>query len=214
MLNANSSLTEKSDCLGSPEGEKVINERGMPFMTPLVEELFSRYYQKGSRAYNILLEHSLAVSQYAIDIVQLHSEWHLDKDFIREAGMLHDIGIFATHAPAIGCYGRKHYLEHGVVGSKILTRKGHREYALICERHTGVGLSKIEIIQQGLPLPHRDMVPVSLEEKIICYADCFFSKSKTPSKKKSVDQIIKNLKQHSPHHALKFRSWVEFFGMP
>ena len=52
-----------------------------------------------------------------------------------------------------------------------------RDHARTCERHVGVGLAREDILAQGLPLPMRDMVPKTIEEIIICYADEFFSKT-------------------------------------
>jgi uncharacterized protein len=48
------------------------------------------------------------------------------------------------------------------------------KFARICERHTGSGLTAEEIVSGGLPLPERDFLPETLEEKIICLADKFF----------------------------------------
>jgi hypothetical protein len=56
-------------------------------------------------------------------------------------------------------------------------KKGHPELALVCERHIGVGISIAEIQHHNLPLPSRDMIPVSIEEQLICYSDKFFSKN-------------------------------------
>ena len=48
-------------------------------------------------------------------------------------------------------------------------------YARVCERHTGAGLTLHDILSQNLPLPHHDLQPETIEEKLICYADKFFS---------------------------------------
>ena len=50
-------------------------------------------------------------------------------------------------------------------------------HALVCERHTGAGLSLKDIMDQKLPVPPREMLPVSMEEQVICFADKFFSKT-------------------------------------
>ena len=42
-----------------------------------------------------------------------HPELSLDKDFLYEAAMLHDIGIFLTDAAGIHCFGDKLYICHG-----------------------------------------------------------------------------------------------------
>ena len=41
----------------------------------------------------------------------------------------------------------------------------------------GAGLSLEDIIAQQLPVPHREMLPITLEEQLICFADKFFSKT-------------------------------------
>ena len=48
---------------------------------------------------------------------------------------------------------------------------------VFAKRHTGAGLTKKEIIEQELPLPQQDFLPETTEEKLICYADKFFSKT-------------------------------------
>jgi uncharacterized protein len=81
-----------------------------------------------------------------------------------------------THAPWIGCHGEKGYICHGYLGRELIEKEGFPAHALVCERHVGAGLSKADIKEYKLPVPERDMLPVSIEEKIICYADKFFSK--------------------------------------
>ena len=66
--------------------------------------------------------------------------------------------------------------------------EGYPRHALVCERHTGAGLSLEGIIAQDLPVPHREMVPVSLEEQVICFADKFLFKNSFWKKEKSVEK--------------------------
>ena len=140
--------------------------------------LLEKHYRDHDIAFPILLEHSHRVADKALAIgKRLSSHRPVNLKFIEEAALLHDIGIFLTDAPDIGCFGEKHYLEHGYLGREILEQEGLPEHALVCERHIGVGLSRHDIIEQSLPLPQREMMPVSIEEKIIAYSDLFFSKS-------------------------------------
>ena len=113
----------------------------------------------------------------ALSIARKLPELAIDIKFIEEAGMLHDIGIFMTKAPRIACEGSFPYICHGYLGRELLTNEGFPKHGLVCERHTGTGLSLESIVKRGLPIPHRDMQPESLEEKIICYDDKFFSNS-------------------------------------
>ncbi len=54
--------------------------------------------------------------------------------------------------------------------------EGLERHALVAERHIGLGITREEIIRQQLPLPRRDMLCESLEEKIICWLICFSAK--------------------------------------
>lgn len=60
-----------------------------------------------------------------------------------------------------------------IFGADLMRKEGFPRHALVCERHTGAGMSLQSIIDQQLPVPHRNMVPVSLEEQVICFADKF-----------------------------------------
>ena len=91
--------------------------------------------------------------------------------------MLHDIGIIYCDAPKIYCNGTHKYIEHGYLGAELLRREGFPKHALVAERHTGTGITIEQIEREELPIPERDYCPQSLEEKIICYADKFYSKS-------------------------------------
>jgi uncharacterized protein len=82
---------------------------------------------------------------------------------------------------------------------------------LVCERHTGAGLSKEEIIAQKLPIPHRDMLPVTIEEQIICFADKFFSKSKHLTKPKNIEKVQKGLLKYGQVQLDRFNAWAEKF---
>lgn len=173
--------------------------------------LLQKYYDPSSKAYRILVTHSECVAQKALEIAQNHPKWDLDLTFIREASLLHDIGAYATNAPSIGCTGTEPYIRHGVIGSELLTQEGLPRHALVCERHTGVGLT-LELIQRRkLPLPPREMIPVTLEEQIICFADCFYSKSGDPLAPKSIDQIVRGLQKHGEDQVLKFKTWCKLF---
>ena len=177
-------------------------------MNPL--EIINEYYEEGTPLYDILVAHGSVVAQKALEIAEKHPEMNLDKDFIYEAAMLHDIGIFATNSPKIYCFGELPYICHGSVGSEILMKKGYKKHALVCERHTGTGIGLREIIKNNYPIPHRDMIPETLEEKLICFADKFYSKSK-PNKEKSIDKIRVKLAKHGNEKVERFDEWCKLF---
>lgn len=172
--------------------------------------IIEKYYDPASDLYKILYSHSRFVADKALEIAATHPEMNLDTLFIEEASLLHDIGIYKTSAPKIGCNGFFDYICHGYLGAEILKKEGLDKHALVCERHTGSGITKNSIITNNLPLPVRDMLPSSLEEKLICLADKFYSKSK-PEKIKSVDQIRKSLSKYGEDSVERFNELTKLF---
>ena len=176
-------------------------------------KIIQKFYKVDSKSYKYLTEHGRAVAKKALEVAKKVA--HLDPDlkFIEEAAMLHDIGIFLVDAPLIGCFGDKPYICHGYLGREILEKEGFPKHALVCEKHVGVGLSIQDIERQNLPLPKRDMMPVSIEEEIICFADKFFSKSAEDlSKEKSVDEVRKEQLRFGEDKVKKIDEWLEKFG--
>ncbi len=157
-------------------------------------DIIEKYYADNPQLKELYLVHVELVRDKATEIAKSKTDLNPDIDFISEASLLHDIGIFRTSAPSLFCTGEAHYLEHGYLGREILESEELPLHGLVAERHTGSGISEKEIITRNLPLPKRDMLPTSIEEKIICYADCFFSKDPTKlTYKKSIDEIREGL---------------------
>ncbi|MDR1455166.1 MAG: HDIG domain-containing protein [Tannerella sp.] len=177
-------------------------------MNPL--ELICKYYPVESESFRILTEHSRSVAGKALSIARAHPEMPLDTAFIEEAAMLHDIGMFLCRAPEIGCYGKADYICHGYLGAELVRMAGYPRHALVCERHTGTGLSLEMIERQNLPLPHRDMQPQSLEEQLVCFADKFFSKTGDGGEKPAA-RIRKGLARYGEECVIRFDGWHKLF---
>lgn len=178
-------------------------------------DLIDHYYRGNPVAHSVLVEHSRLVTCRSLAIARALKQrgYQPDLQFIGEAAMLHDIGIIFTNAPDIGCHGQAPYLQHGIIGAALLLELGLHAHARVCERHTGVGLTAEEILRQGLPLPVRDLQPETLEEKIICYADLFFSKNPAKlQRQKSVDKIRKQLASYGDGKVRIFDLWHRDFG--
>lgn len=142
------------------------------------EAILSHHYQPGTLLHHILYTHSLEIAQLAVSLAQRYGG-EIDLPFVYEAALLHDIGIGYTNASSIACYGREPYSRHGYLGARLLREQWRLErHALVCERHTGSGISETERQELSLALPQgRCYLPQSIEEKVICYADCFYSKT-------------------------------------
>ncbi len=173
--------------------------------------IIDKYYTPGTPLHQTLLLHSEMVCRKALECIDRRGI-EIDRDFVAAAAMLHDIGIFRCHAPGIFCEGDLPYICHGIEGRKILESEGFPKHALVCERHTGAGLSKEDIIIQNLPLPHRDMLPLSTEEKLICYADKFFSKSGSLDREKELPEVIASMQKHGQATLERFLDLHRQFG--
>ena len=172
--------------------------------------LIDKYYPEDNALRHILITHSQSVAQKALQIVSSHPELRLDAQFVEEAAMLHDIGIFRTDAPGIQCFGSEPYILHGRLGAEIMRNEGFERHARVCERHTGAGITCEEIVRQGLPLPHQDFLPETMEEKVICYADKFFSKTHL-DREKTIGQAEKSLEKFGEEGVRRFREWERMF---
>ncbi len=175
------------------------------------QDIIDKYYLPDSPIWKVLVEHSKAVADKAVSIAINHPELGADQKFIYEAAMLHDIGIYKTDARDLNCFGELPYITHGYLGRELLEQEGYPIHGLVCERHTGTGLSIIEIQSQNLPIPHRDMLPLSIEEQIICFADKFFSKSGELDKAKTIDQIRKQMLKFGAEQIRRFDNWCNLF---
>lgn len=174
------------------------------------QAIIDKYYTEENELRRILLIHSRSVADKALKIVDSHPELHLDRQFVEEAAMLHDIGIFLTDAPGIQCFGSQPYICHGRIGAELMRKEGYDRHARVCERHTGAGITLAEIEKQQLPLPHQDFLPETLEEQLICYADKFYSKTHLDGEK-STEKAIKSLTKFGEDGVARFRHWIDIF---
>lgn len=172
--------------------------------------IIQKYYKDNPELLSILLKHSEAVARKALAVADAHPELPLDRQFLLEAAMVHDIGIIKTNAPDIKCFGSEPYIRHGVLGAEMMRAEGFTRHARVCERHTGAGLSLKEIEEQGLPLPHVDLLPDTLEEKVICYADKFFSKTKL-EREKTLEQAERSVAKHGDEGLRRFKEMERLF---
>ena len=176
----------------------------------MYKQIIDKYYVGCDALRHILLTHSQSVTQRALQIASLHPELHIDVDFVEQAAMLHDIGIFQTDAPGIHCFGSQPYICHGRLGAELLRKEGYERHARVCERHTGAGITKEQIEKQQLPLPHQDFLPETMEEKVICYADKFFSKTHL-DREKTIEKAEKSLMKFGEEGVKRFQQWERMF---
>lgn len=176
-----------------------------------VKELIDRFYPGDNELKHIYMVHAEAVAGFALEMARRHPELRVDEQFVYEAAMLHDIGIFLTDAPRIHCFGTEEYLCHGYLGAQLLRKLGYERHARVCERHTGTGLTKEVIERNGWNLPHEDFIPETVEEQLICFADKFFSKTKFLSEPRSFAQVVESMRKISDDSVVKVEKWAAMF---
>lgn len=174
--------------------------------------IYDKYYPAGTPLRGILEKHSRSVAALALEINRSRN-LGLDPEQIEDAAMLHDIGIFLTDAAGIECYGTENYLRHGILGADLLRREGAPEWAArVAERHTGAGISTDDIAAMNLPLPfNRNLMPETRLEKLVCYADKFYSKN-GDMKQKSLERVRASMARHSASTLARFEELHRQFG--
>ena len=160
------------------------------------QAIIDKYYPADNELRRVLLKHSRQVADRCLQIVRKHPELSVDAQFVEEAAMLHDIGIYQCNTPSIHCHGTEPYIKHGPIGGEMLRAEGFPRHARVAERHTGTGLPGYE--------------PETLEEQIICYADKFYSKS-SPDHVRSVQETADSLEKFGHAGVVKFLEWAKRF---
>ena len=176
-----------------------------------VKEIIDFYYPNDNELKNIYNIHAEKVASMALEMARRHPELGIDMQFVEEAAMLHDLGIFLTDAPRIYCFGTESYLCHGYLGGELLRTLGYERHARVCERHTGTGLTKELIVANGWNLPVKDFVPETVEEQLICFVDKFYSKTKYLETARTFEQVVESMAKISPEAVEKVHRWAAMF---
>jgi uncharacterized protein len=108
-----------------------------------------------------ILEHAKIVHDAALFLAGLLAESVIiDRRIIALGAILHDVG--RSRAVRV--------VEHGIRSGEIIRENGFPEQvARIGETHIGVGITRDEA--KILGLPDRNLVPETIEERIVCYVD-------------------------------------------
>ena len=169
------------------------------------QDIIDKYYPAASPLRDIYMRHCRQVADEALDIARRHALPLHDAD-IEAAAMLHDIGIFMTDAPGIHCHGDSPYIMHGILGASLLRREGVDEpIAAVAERHTGAGITAADITALNLPMPPGDYMPRTLLERLVCYADKFYSKS-GDMQRKCLERVRASMARHSADTLTRFEA--------
>jgi len=182
--------------------------------------IITHFYPEDTPLRRLLLRHSMQVRDKALAILANPScpPLEFNAELVSAGAMLHDIGILECHAPSILCFGTRPYIAHGVIGAEMLRDYGRTRgldlepFARICERHTGTGITAKEVREQDLPIPECDYLPETPEEKLVCLADKFFSKS-GEMKEKPADAVRRSLEKFGTDTVERFDALLRLFGL-
>lgn len=176
------------------------------------QDIIDKYYPAGSILRDIYMGHCRSVADLAVEIAKEKS-LDVDPAQVEAAAMLHDVGIFLTDAPGIHCFGKEPYIRHGILGARLLREIGaDEEWASVAERHTGAGITSEDIREFNLPLPLGDYMPRTLLERLICYADKFYSKS-GDMKQKPLERVRASMARHSAATLERFEKLHQEFAL-
>ena len=110
-----------------------------------------------------LIRHSLMVADLSLEIAKRIKNVSIDIPAVECGAILHDIGRSVDNT-----------ISHGITGAKILRKLGYPEEVVnIVKRHIGAGIDSEEA--RFLNLEENDLVPETIEEKIVCHADNLIS---------------------------------------
>ncbi len=182
---------------------------------PTVQEIeaLHRKYASTEDVFDLIFTHSQIVWDIAAQSIAKQN-LQVDVELVKVGCLLHDIGVY----PLFGEDGKKrpgiNYVTHGTEGEAILKKEGFPEVIWrFASHHTGVGLSKLDVVDQKLPLPIKDYLANTTEEALIMYADKFHSKT-SPPLFNSYEWYKQDVTQYGSDKAGRFEKMAREFGVP
>ena len=132
-------------------------------------------FAPSEKAYEKVFIHCEIVAEICNELAKHRND--INHELAHAGALLHDIGAYRFINAAGDFFNEEKYIQHGIVGYEMLEDEKYDE--IICrfaKAHTGVGITKDEIINNALPLPPEDYLAETIEEKLVMYADKFHSK--------------------------------------
>lgn len=169
-------------------------------------------YAPTEAAFQSVYMHCQIIAEIAAGLLQSKPQ-QLDAQLVEVGCLLHDIGVYQLYRPD-GEKDRSAYISHGLLGYNVLKNEGFDErICRIASHHTGVGLTKEDIIKSGLDLPHEDFLAETPEEELVMYADKFHSKKDSPQFN-SFESYKKTVREFGDEKEEQFVAMSEKFGLP
>lgn len=170
-------------------------------------------FAPSSAALDLVYTHCQIVDRVASELL-VKKPHAVDPVLVHVGAMLHDVGVYALYE-ADGRLDHANYVQHGILGHELLLRDVGLPDAVcrFCSCHTGVGLTRQDVLRQQLPLPVRDYLPATLDEELVMYADKFHSKT-DPPEFLTADVYATVVRRFGDDKARRFADLVDRFGEP
>ena len=164
---------------------------------PSREQALKLLYE--SRCSPEVIGHCRAVAKLATETAQtLKAKGiNVDAEIVEIGAILHDIGRSKTHS-----------VHHAIVGAKIAESAGlPNSVVSIIKRHVGGGITSSEAEKLGWPRG-AVYVPLTLEEKIVSYADKLIAKSKQVPIEVTIKELSRDLKPEAVERVRKLHEEI------
>ena len=146
-----------------------------------------------------VVNHCQAVARLALETAEILNKKGLkvDLELVEIGALLHDIGRSRTHT-----------VNHAIEGAEIARQSGlPRPVVSIIKRHVGGGITANEA--RALGWPTDDVyVPLTLEEKVVSYADKLIEKGKRVSVELAIDQLCRESKPEAAERVRKLHEEI------
>jgi uncharacterized protein len=147
---------------------------------PSREQALNLLIEKGCS--NEVIIHCERVAELAVETAEAIKKKGLtvDSKLVEVGALLHDIGRSKTHS-----------VNHVIEGVKIAEEAGLPESVVsIIKRHVGGGITKTEAQTLGWPVDDT-YVPITLEEKVVSFADKLIEKGKRVPVKLTIEKLLR-----------------------
>ena len=171
-------------------------------------------YAKTDADLTLIYTHCQIIEAIAMQLLDKNPIKDIDRNLVHVGCLLHDIGAYDVLEDGEFVQG----VRHGIIGENILKSEGFSETIWrFASHHTGVGLTKKDVLDQKLPIPVADYTARTIEEQFVMYADKFHSKSNPPSEAPyfcSFDWFHNSVHKFGADKAAKFDTLAKLFGKP
>ena len=146
-----------------------------------------------------VVNHCQAVARLALETAEILNKKGLkiDLGLVEIGSLLHDIGRSRTHT-----------VDHAIKGAEIAKQSGlPKPVVSIIKRHVGGGITAHEARELGWPIDDV-YAPLTLEEKVVSYADKLIEKGKRVSVELAIDQLCRESKPEAAERVRKLHEEI------